>query len=72
MGRLGLALGYIITGDTRLLDAYDQSLPPRRSVMPIQPPPSKEWLAFIKQLELAGSEPQLAHTKAQPNEKRKK
>lgn len=50
MGRLGLALGYIFTGDERLLDAYNQSLPSRRPSMPYQPPPSKEWLKLVKQL----------------------
>jgi len=48
MGRLTLALGYILTGDERLLNEYNLSFSPMRQ--PYQPPPSKEWLQLVKQL----------------------
>lgn len=48
MGRLGLALGYIITGDERLLNEYNLSF--HHQQRPIQPPPSKEWLRIVQQL----------------------
>ena len=45
MGRLTLAIGYILTGDRRLLNEYNQSFGPTV----VQPEPSKEWLQLVKQ-----------------------
>lgn len=45
MGRLTLAIGYVLTGDRRFLIAYNQSFGPTV----VQPGPSKEWLQLVKQ-----------------------
>lgn len=52
MGRLTLFFGYVITGDERLLNEYNKSFG-YRPRHPYQPPPSKEWLVLVKQLNAA-------------------
>jgi hypothetical protein len=50
MGRFTLALGYVLTGDERYFWEYQRTFKPTR---PIQPAPSQEWLAIVKQLNAA-------------------
>lgn len=46
MGRFLLAVGYVLTGDRRLLREYNLSFTPYNP--PRQPQPSKEWLQLVK------------------------